>query len=37
MKPSVKQSIIDDFDKAYILNCDQDKQRKRMRMVSNDS
>jgi hypothetical protein len=21
LKPSVKQSIIDDFDKAYILNC----------------
>lgn len=21
-KPSVKQSIIDDFEKAYVLNCD---------------
>lgn len=21
MKPTVKQSIIDDFDKAYLLNC----------------
>lgn len=37
MKPSVKQSIIDDFDRAYILNCNQDKQRKRMRNVSLDS
>ena len=25
MKPTIKQSIIDDFDKAYILNCDQEK------------
>jgi|TARA_B110001450_G_C17565027_1_gene458432 hypothetical protein len=25
MKPTVKQSIIDDFDKAYLANCDQDR------------
>lgn len=37
MKPTVKQSIIDDFDKAYLANCDQDRQRKRMRNVSIDS
>ena len=27
MKPTIKQTIIDDFDKAYALNCDQTRQR----------
>lgn len=37
IKPSIKQSIIDDFEKAYILNCNQEKQRKKNRNVSLDS
>ena len=37
MKPSIKQSIIDDFEKTYAMNCDQDRQRKKNRNVSWDS
>lgn len=36
-KPTIKQSILDDFEKVYALNCDQERQRKRMRNVSMDS
>jgi hypothetical protein len=37
VKPSIKQSIVDDFEKAYVLNCDQDKQRRKNRNVAPDS
>ena len=37
MKPIIKQSIIDDFEKAYQANCNQDKQRLKNRNVSFDS
>mmetsp|Transcript_21855 Transcript_21855/g.33872 ORF Transcript_21855/g.33872 Transcript_21855/m.33872 type:complete len:186 (+) Transcript_21855:465-1022(+) len=37
MKPSIKQSIIDDFEKAYTNNCNQSKQRTKNRNVSHDS
>ena len=37
MKPTIKQSIIDDFERAYAVNCDQDKQRNKNRNVSLDS
>ena len=36
-KPSIKQSIIDEFEKAYAFNCDQQKASKRMRAVSTDN
>lgn len=36
-KVSVKQSVIDDFNRTYAANCDQTLQRKRMRNVSFDS
>jgi hypothetical protein len=36
-KPEIKQSIIDDFEKAYKSNCDQEKCRTKNRMVSVDS
>ena len=37
MAPTIKQSIIDDFERAYILNCDSVKQNFKMRNVSYDS
>lgn len=37
LKPQIKQSIIDDFEKAYTQNCDQQRQRKKNRNVSPDS
>ena len=37
MKPTIKQSIIDDFDRAYANNCDQGKARLKNRNVSKDS
>ena len=37
MKPAIKQSIIDDFERAYANNCDQEKQRKKNRNVSKDN
>jgi len=37
MKPTIKQSIIDDFERAYRNNCDQEKQRTKNRNVSVDS
>lgn len=37
MKPEIKQSIIDDFEKAYARNCDQTQQRRKNRNVSPDS
>ena len=37
MKPNIKQSIIDDFEKAYKMNCNQEKQRTKNRNVSYDS
>lgn len=37
IKPSIKQSIIDDFEKAYAANCDQLKASKKMRAVSTDN
>lgn len=36
-KVTVKQSVLDDFDRVYAANCDQKQQRKRMRNVSMDS
>ena len=35
--PQIKQSIIDDFERAYVKVCDQDRQRARGRNVSMDS
>jgi hypothetical protein len=37
MKPTIKQSILDQFDKTYAENCDQTKTRKKHRAVSIDS
>lgn len=37
IKPAIKQSIIDDFEEAYKVNCDQDRQRTKNRMVSEES
>lgn len=37
MKPIIKQSIIDDFEKAYLANCNQEKTRLKNRNVSFDS
>lgn len=37
MKPTIKQSIIDQFEKAYKNNCNQDKNRLKNRNVSHDS
>lgn len=37
MKPTIKQQIIDDFEKAYKANCNQEKQRMKNRNVSLDS
>ena len=36
-KPSIKQSIIDDFERTYAHICDKDRQRKKNRNVSVDS
>lgn len=36
-KITVKQSVLDDFDRVYAANCDQKQQRRRMRNVSMDS
>jgi hypothetical protein len=37
VKMSIKQSIVDDFEKAYKNNCNQEKMRKKNRNVSPDS
>lgn len=37
MKPTIKQSIIDNFEIAYANNCDKDRQRSKNRNVSFDS
>ena len=37
LQPTIKQSIIDDFNRAYALNCDKERQRKKNRNVSYDS
>lgn len=37
VKPSIKQSIIDQFEDTYKHICDQDRQRKKNRNVSVDS
>ena len=37
MKPTIKQSVIDNFEIAYANNCDQKKQRTKNRNVSHDS
>jgi hypothetical protein len=37
MKPSIKQSVIDQFEKAYAQNCDQNHTRLKNRNVSPDS
>jgi len=36
-KPPIKQSILDDFEKAYAANCNQLKASKKMRAVSTDN
>lgn len=37
MKPTIKPSVIEKFEKAYANNCDQNKQRTKNRNVSHDS
>ena len=36
-KITVKQSVLDEFEKAYAMNCDQKLTRKKNRNVSYDS
>lgn len=37
LKPTIKQSIIDDFERAYADGCDQKKIKLKNRNVSKDS
>ena len=37
MKLDIKQSVIDDFDRVYAINCDQKKMRTKHRKVSPDN